>query len=62
MTVIATAKRRRRQAANGMNHLAKLGRPIYSKKSAEKSSERLQRMIAEERARQIRKGQSAKKK
>jgi len=45
-----------------MNHLAKLGRPIYSKKSAEKSSERLQRMIAEERARQIRKGQSAKKK
>lgn len=24
-----TARRRRKQAANGMNHLAKLGRPIY---------------------------------
>lgn len=60
MTVIATAKRRRRQAANNHNHLAKLGRPIYSKKSASKAAQRLARLIAEERARAFRKGQKKK--
>ncbi|MCA9231750.1 MAG: hypothetical protein KDA57_13955 [Planctomycetales bacterium] len=34
---ISTAKRRRRQAKNGYSHLAKLGRPIYAKKSKEKA-------------------------
>jgi len=60
MCVASTAKRRRRQAKNGYNHLAKLGRPQFRQKSAEKSSARLQRMIAEERARALRKGQSKK--
>lgn len=60
MSVIATAKRRRRQAVNGYNHMAKLGRPIYKKKSASKQAARLQRLIAEERARIQRKGASKK--
>jgi hypothetical protein len=57
MTAISTAKRRRRQAANGYNHLAKLGRPIYSKNSASKAAARLAKLIADERARLQRKGQ-----
>ncbi len=57
---IATAKRRRRQAANGMKHLAKLGRPIYKKKSAAKSAARLRRLIDAEKQRQVRKGASKK--
>jgi hypothetical protein len=61
MTVAATAKRRRRQAVNGYNHLAKLGRPIYSKKSAGKAAARLAKLIADERARIQRKGQKKKK-
>jgi hypothetical protein len=53
--VTATAKRRRRQAVQGNTHVAKLGRRIYSKKSAEKSAAHLQRTIAAERIRQQRK-------
>lgn len=55
---ISTAKRRRRQAANGYTHLAKLGRPIYKKKSKEKSARRLQQLIATER--RIKQGKSKK--
>lgn len=58
MCVASTAKRRRRQAKNGYNHLAKLGRPIYNKKSAEKMTSRLARVIAAEKLRKQRKGQS----
>lgn len=58
---IATAKRRRRQAANMNNHLAKLGRRVYKKKDATKQSERLQRLIRAERERQQRKNNKAKK-
>lgn len=62
MCVASTAKRRRRQAANGYSHLAKLGRPIYRKKSATKQAARLARLIADEKARIQRKGQSSKSK
>lgn len=46
---IATAKRRRKQAANGYTHLARIGRPVYKKKSKEKSARRLAQLIATER-------------
>lgn len=49
------AKRRRAQAKNGFRHIDKMRRPIYSKISKEKSSRRLARLIAGERARQGRK-------
>lgn len=52
---IAAAKRRRRQAAIGYTHLAKLGRPIYSKKSASKQAAKLARLVQRERERQQRK-------
>lgn len=58
--VTATAKRRRRQAKNRYNHLAKMGRPIYSKKSASKSDARLRRLVQAEHERRQRKGASAK--
>lgn len=45
----STGKRRRRQAANGYSHLAKLGRPIYGKRTAEKSARILAQRIATER-------------
>lgn len=57
---IATAKRRRKQAANGYKHISKLGRPVYKKRSKETSARRLARLIAGERARQQRKNQSKK--
>ena len=56
MCVCATAKRRRKQAANGFKHLDKKSRPIYKKRSKEASAARLARLIAEERARTVRKG------
>ena len=42
---VATAKRRRRQMANGMKHLARIGRPIYPKGpgTAEAAAKREQR-------------------
>lgn len=46
---ISAGKRRRRQAANGYRHIAKLGRPIYKKVSKEKSAAKLARRIATER-------------
>lgn len=55
----ATNKRRRRQAANGYRHLAKLGRPIYSKVSKEKSANRLRKLIETER--RIKQGKNKKK-
>jgi orotidine-5'-phosphate decarboxylase len=54
MSVIAAAKRRRTQAANGFKHIAKLGRPIYHKISAEKSARKLAQKIATERRMQQR--------
>lgn len=47
MTVAATAKRRRRQAVQGYNHLAFIGRgnnnrPIYHKRSVSKLTKREQ--------------------
>lgn len=49
MTVAATAKRRRRQAAMGFTHLAPKQRPHYKKLSAETSARRLADRIATER-------------
>lgn len=60
MSVISTAKRRRRQAANGYRHLAKLGRPVYAKKSASKQAARLARLVQRERERAMRKGMKKK--
>lgn len=42
MTVARTARRRRKQAAMGFRHLAKLGRPIYRKTSEDKLARREQ--------------------
>lgn len=56
MCVARTARRRRVQAKNGYNHLAKLGRPIYSKPSAGKMAKRLARVIEKQRKIQARKG------
>lgn len=47
--VTATAKRRRRQAKNGYNHLCERQRPNYKKTTAEKSARRLSRMIENQR-------------
>ena len=60
MSVTATAKRRRRQAAMGNMHVAKLGRRIYGKSSKEKSAARLRARIQREKDIQMRKGQSKK--
>lgn len=57
---IAAGKRRRRQAANGYTHLAKIGRPIYKKKSKDKMARRLAAVISGEKMRQQRKGASSK--
>lgn len=57
MSGIQAAKRRRRQAKIGYRHLAKLGRPIYKKKSASKAARQLQRVIAKQTLMQQRKGQ-----
>lgn len=51
---IATAKRRRRQAKNGYSHVAKLGRPVYHKKSPSKAARDLQKRIQNEHARRQR--------
>lgn len=45
---IAAAKRRRRQAAIGYTHLAKIGRPVYKKKSKAKADKRLRAVIAKQ--------------
>jgi len=49
MCVAATAKRRRRQFAMGLTHIAKLGRPIYHRKSKESQDRRRAEVIANER-------------
>lgn len=51
---IATAKRRRRQAKNGYKHLAKLGRPIYNKKSGDKATRLLRERVKREQERRQR--------
>lgn len=56
MCVARTARRRRKQARNGYAHLAKLGRPIYSKPSPSKQSKRLQRTLEKQRLISARKG------
>lgn len=60
MCVARTARRRRVQAKNGYNHLAKLGRPIYSKPSASKQTKRLQKQLEKQRLMAARKGASGK--
>lgn len=60
MSAISTAKRRRRQAANNYRHIAKLGRPIYKKRSADKLQARLMRLIEKQRTIALNKGKSKK--
>lgn len=63
MSVIATAKRRRRQFAKKHRHLAKLGRPIYPRAiSASKSAARLRKLLETERRIQQGKNKSKGKK
>lgn len=52
--------RRRRQAKNGYNHVAVLGRPIYKKKDKAASAARQAEVIRRERERLQRKGASKK--
>lgn len=49
MSVARTARRRRKQAANHFRHMAPLKRPHYTKRDAETSAKRLQRLIETER-------------
>lgn len=49
MSAAQQAKARRRQAANGFKHLAKMQRPKYKKKDAAASARRLAEAIATER-------------
>lgn len=56
MSSCCAAKRRRRQMVNGHRHLAKLGRPVWHVRSAEKQQKRLQRRIQLEKLIQARKG------
>lgn len=44
----STAKRRRKQAAKGFTHIAKLGRPIYYKADATVAARRLRDLIEKE--------------
>lgn len=58
-----TAARRRRQAVQGYNHLARIGRgnnnrPIYSIKSADKQTARLKALIEKQKMIAMRKGMS----
>jgi hypothetical protein len=55
MTVAATARRRRRQFANGMKHLAKIGRPQHKNTSLAKKAKRLQQVIEKQKVMQMRK-------
>lgn len=55
MCTAQTAKRKRRQAANGYRHMAPLRRPKYKKVSAEKADNNLMRLIAREKERANRK-------
>lgn len=61
MCGVSTAKRRRRQAAMGNKHVAKLGRRTYSKHSHERTAARLAELVQAERMRAFRKGQKTKK-
>ena len=58
MCVAQTARRRRRQAANGYKHLSPLKRPHYSKISAAKSARREAAKISKIKQMQGRKKQS----
>lgn len=58
--VTATAKRRRRQAANGYAHLAKHQRPVYKKVSASKSMRRLMKVVEKQKLIAQRKGSGKK--
>lgn len=53
-----TAGRRRRQAAGGYKHIHRAARPKYSKVSAEKSMNRLHRLITRQKEIAQRKGAS----
>lgn len=58
MTVAATAMRRRSQAANGYKHVARLGRPIVSKKSQSTQERKRLAVIQKQRDIALRKGMS----
>lgn len=62
MSTCATANRRRRQAVNGYRHLGPLVRPVYKKKSLQKSQRRLAQVIEMERRMQQNKGKASKAK
>lgn len=51
-----TAGRRRRQAVNGYKHIHRQARPIYNKVSAEKSANRLHRLVTKQKLIAARKG------
>lgn len=55
MCTAQTAKRRRRQAANGYRHMSKMKRPRYHKVSKEKADNNLARLIQREKDRAGRK-------
>src|SRR5690606_32213676 len=57
-TVMNTAGRRRRQAVGGYKHIHRAARPKYSVVSAEKSMNRLHRLIARQKEIAQRKGAS----
>lgn len=56
-----TARRRRKQAANGFKHMSPLKRPHYKKRSLEASARRLSKVIEKQKLIATRKGQKAKK-
>lgn len=57
MCVAATARRKRKQAANGYRHLSPMKRPRYKKRSVETSEKRLREVITKQKMISSRKGQ-----
>ena len=58
---MGAAKRRRRQAVQGYNHLARIGRgnnnrPIFHKKDAAKAAKRQAALVEKQKLMQMRKG------
>jgi hypothetical protein len=49
MSAARTARRRRKQFVQGFTHIAKLGRPIYRKRSAATTRARMLEVIANQR-------------
>lgn len=61
MTGLKAAIKHRRQLAKKNRHVAKLGRTVYKKKSADHYRRKLMKMIEKEKLIAFRKGQSKKK-